>query len=201
MSRTFVLSVALITTCVPLLSGQAPRPGAPAAPPPNRPRSVQVMTMTGPWPDGGSVPLPHTQVGEEISPALTWSQVPEGVTHFVLVVHDLDALAAGGQDDVLHWLVWNIPGSATGLPQGVPEGPTREDGSRQISATGPNYRGPGAPASGPAHHYVFELYALDAPVTVPQTVQSPSETRAAVMAAMAGHIRAKAVYVGLFKRP
>ena len=201
MSRTIFLSVALTAVGLLSASAQAPRPGTPPAPPQNRPRSVQVMTMTGPWPDGGTVPLQYTQVGEEISPALTWTQVPDGVTHFVLVVHDLDALAGGGQDDVLHWLVWNIPGNATGLPQGVPQGPTREDGSRQISATGPTYRGPGAPASGPAHHYAFELYALDAPVNVPQTVQSPSETRAAVMAAMAGHVRAKAVYVGLFKRP
>jgi Raf kinase inhibitor-like YbhB/YbcL family protein len=159
------------------------------------------MTLSGPWPDGGAVPLPYTQVGEEMSPALTWGQVPDGVTHLVLVVHDLDAIGDGGQDDVLHWLVWNIPASATGLPQAVPQGPTREDGSRQISATGPNYRGPGAPANGPAHHYAFELYALDAPVNVPQTARSPSDTRAAVMSAMAGYIRAKAVYVGLFKRP
>lgn len=136
----------------------------------------------------------------EISPALAWSQVPEGVTHFVLVVHDVDALVGAAEDNLLHWLVWNIPGDATGLPEGVPQGPTRADGSRQISATGPDYRGPGAPASGPPHHYVFELYALDAPVNVAAIGMSPAETRAAVMAAMTGHIRGKGVYTGLFKR-
>jgi phosphatidylethanolamine-binding protein (PEBP) family uncharacterized protein len=73
------------------------------------------------------------------------------------------------------------------------------DGTRQISATGPYYRGPGAPASGPAHHYVFELYALDAMIDIPAVGASPPATRAAVVAAMAGHIRGKAVYVGLFK--
>jgi phosphatidylethanolamine-binding protein (PEBP) family uncharacterized protein len=115
-------------------------------------------------------------------------------------VHDLDAAVGDGTDDVLHWMVWNLPASATGLPEGVPQGPTRPDGSRQISVTGPSYRGPGAAASGPAHHYVFELYALDTMITVPPTGASPADTRAAVMAAMAGHVRGKGVYTGLFKR-
>ena len=74
------------------------------------------------------------------------------------------------------------------------------DGSRQISASGPYYRGPGAAAAGPAHHYVFELFALDAPLDVPAVGASPPQTRAAVLAAMAGHVRGKAAYVGLFKR-
>jgi phosphatidylethanolamine-binding protein (PEBP) family uncharacterized protein len=74
------------------------------------------------------------------------------------------------------------------------------DGTRQISATGPYYRGPGAAASGPAHHYLFELFALDTTLDVPAVGASPSNTRAAVAAAMAGHVRGKAAYVGLFKR-
>ena len=201
MSSTRVAVIAFLAASVTTGSAQAPRPGAPGGPPQNRLRAAQVMALTGPWPDGSAVPIKYTQAGGEVSPALTWSQVPDGVTHFVLIVHDLDALSGNGPDDVLHWMVWNIPGSATALSEGVPQGPTRPDGSRQISATGPNYRGPAAPASGPAHHYAFELYALDAPVNVPQAVQSPSDTRAAVMAAIAGHIRAKAVYLGLFKRP
>jgi len=58
----------------------------------------------------------------------------------------------------------------------------------------------GAPRAGVAHHYVFELYALDVALDVPAVGASPAETRAAVMAAMAGHVRGKGVYVGLFKR-
>jgi Raf kinase inhibitor-like YbhB/YbcL family protein len=158
------------------------------------------MTLTGPWPDGGAIPVKFTQAGDEVSPALSWGQVPDGVASFTLLVHDLDAAVGNGTDDVLHWMVWNIPGTATGLPEGVAQGPSRPDGSRQMSVSGPYYRGPGAPASGPAHHYVFELYALDAPLAVAATGQSPAETRAAVLAAMAGHVRGKAVYTGLFKR-
>ena len=147
------------------------------------------------------MPLPYTEAGEEMSPALAWSEVPEGVTHFVLLVHDLDALSFNGQDDVLHWLVWNIPGTATSLAEGVPQGAELPDGTRQISVSGPWYRGPAAPASGPPHHYVFELYALDTTLDVPAIGASPAATRAAVMAAMMGHVRAKGVLVGLFRRP
>ena len=103
-------------------------------------------------------------------------------------------------DDLLHWLVWRIPGTARELAEGIPQGSQLPDGTRQISGTGPYYRGPAAPATGPAHHYVFELYALDATIDVPAVGASPAETRAAVVAAMATHVRGKAVAVGLFKR-
>jgi phosphatidylethanolamine-binding protein (PEBP) family uncharacterized protein len=98
-------------------------------------------------------------------------------------------------------MLWNIPATATGLPERVPRGAQLPDGTRQISATGPNYRGPGAPAAGPQHHYVFELFGLDTTLDVPAVGASPAQTRAAVVGAMAGHIRGKAVYVGLFRRP
>jgi Raf kinase inhibitor-like YbhB/YbcL family protein len=178
-------------------------PGAPGAPAPssNRPRAVQVMTLTGPWPDGGVIPAPFSQAGRDQSPALSWSNVPEGATSFVLIVHDLDAAIGNGTDDVLHWMVWNIPGSATSLPEGIPQGPQTPNGLRQISATGPNYRGPAAPSTGPAHHYVFELFALDANINIPAVGNPPAATRAAVMAAIATHVRGKGVMVGLYRRP
>jgi hypothetical protein len=167
-----------------------------------RGRGVQIMTLSTPaWPDGGQIPAAHAQQGGEMSPPLSWSNVPETAVSFVLVFHDLDAATGNGTDDTLQWLVWNIPGSARALPAGVPQGATLPDGSRQISATGPNYRGPAAPASGPPHHYVFELFALDAMLDVPAVGATPAQTRAAVMAAMAGKVRGKAVYTGLYKRP
>ena len=193
-----------------LVSGQqrGAQPPAPQPPPAGqrgggRGRgAVQVMTLaTSAWPDGGQIPAKYTQVGDEISPALTWSNVPEGVASFVLIAHDVDAAIGTGTDDILHWMLWNIPANATGLPERVPRGAQLPDGTRQISATGPNYRGPGALASGPAHHYVFELFALDTALDVPLVGASPPQTRAAVLAGMAGHVRGKAVYVGLFRRP
>jgi Raf kinase inhibitor-like YbhB/YbcL family protein len=159
------------------------------------------MTLTTTaWPDGGQIPAKYAQSGEEVSPSLTWSNVPDGTSSFVLMFHDLDAAIGNGTDDILHWLLWNIPAATRNLPEKLPQGSQLADGTRQISASGPYYRGPGALASGPVHHYVFELFALDTTIEVPPVGQSPPLTRAAVTSAMAGHIRGKGVYVGLFRR-
>jgi Raf kinase inhibitor-like YbhB/YbcL family protein len=168
--------------------------------------AIQAMTLsTSAWIDGAQIPVKYTQPGHDVSPPLAWSAPPDGTVSFTLVVHDLDAPIANGSDDVLHWLVWNIPATLRALPERVPQGPQLADGTRQISATGPYYRGPAAPVSGPVHHYVFELFALDttidvAPVGATQAASAPGVIRAAVVAAMAGHIRGKAVLVGLFRR-
>ena len=96
-------------------------------------------------------------------------------------------------------MVWNIPGSARSLDEGMPQG-NAPNGPRQISATGPYYRGVAAPPNGAAHHYVFEIYALDANIDVPAVGQSPALTRAAVETAMAGKIRVRGTLLGIFKR-
>src|SRR5262249_54454388 len=98
------------------------------------------------------------------------------------------------------WMVWNIPGTAKSLSERVPQGPQLSDGARQISATGPYYRGPAAPASGPPHHYLFELFAVDTLIDVPPVGATPQATRAAVTTAVLGHVRGKAVLVGMFRR-
>jgi Raf kinase inhibitor-like YbhB/YbcL family protein len=182
-------------------AGTPPGPGGPGGRGGGRGRAVRVMTLSSTaFPDGGRVPEVHAQNGGERSPPLTWNGVPDSTASFVLIVHDLDAATAGGADDTLHWLVWNIPGTATSLPEGVSRVTQLPDGTRQISVSGPYYRGPGAAASGPAHHYVFEVYALDVMLDVQPVGASPAATRAAVIAAMAGHVRAKGVLVGLYKR-
>src|SRR6476646_3553229 len=71
--------------------------------------AIQVMTLTSSaWPDGGQIPAKYTQAGDESSPPLAWSNAPEGVVTYVLVVHDVDAAIGNGTDDVLHWMLWNI---------------------------------------------------------------------------------------------
>jgi Raf kinase inhibitor-like YbhB/YbcL family protein len=169
---------------------------------------ANLTLVTTAWPDGGVIPLRYTQAGPELSPAIQWSAPPAGTASFVLIFEDLDTVVNNSTDGMLHWLLWNIPATATGLPQALPDGFELRDGTRQISASGSRYRGPGAPASGPVHHYVMQLYALDTMLDVqvkPQGPQdpnpSPQAVRAAVVQAMAGHIRAKAAYVGQFHRP
>jgi Raf kinase inhibitor-like YbhB/YbcL family protein len=165
------------------------------------------MTMTIPgFPDGGQIPVKFSQAapgaapGEGTSPAISWSNTPAGTQSFVLHMHDIDVARNRTTDDQVHWLVWNIPATATGLPEGVAKGPQLTDGSYQISATGQVYRGPGAPATGPFHHYVFEVYALDTKLDV-TPASDAFETRANVVKAMQGHILGKAAYAGLFRRP
>jgi Raf kinase inhibitor-like YbhB/YbcL family protein len=142
----------------------------------------------------------YTQAGEQVSPALNWTNVPEGTQSFVLHMRDPDVARNRGTEDQVHWLVWNIPGTSTGFPENVPKGEQLQDGSRQISASGAVYRGPGAPATGPQHHYTIELYALDTKIDLPAGTDA-WDTRTKVFAAMQGHVLGKAVYVGLFRRP
>ena len=177
------------------------RGGAPAAPP-------MTMTVAG-FSDGGQIPVKYSQAapgvaaGEGLSPAITWTNVPAGTQSFVLNMHDMDVARNKTTDDQAHWVVWNIPATATGLAEGAPKGRQLADGSFQVSATGEMYRGPGAPANGPQHHYMFEVFALDTKLDVqPATGDNAAfDTRANVMKAMQGHILGKAVYGGLFKRP
>src|SRR6187397_2159442 len=191
MKHTLSLTVALFVSAS-VAYAQTPAPAAP-------PRPAMTLTTTG-WPDGDPIPVKFTQAGEQVSPALNWTNVPPGTVSFFLHMHDPDVARNKGTDDQAHWLVWNIPATATGLPEGVPKGEKLADGSMQISASGPVYRGPGAPATGPQHHYTFEIYALDTKLDVVATADA-FETRANVMKAVQGHVLGKAVYGGLFKRP
>lgn len=167
--------------------------------------------------DGGVIPDKYSQPGRDVSPPLSWSGAPDSTVSFALIVHDLDAPIGDGTGDTFHWMVWGIPGTVMSLPEGVPQGPTITLGAapaappggrgggggggiRQLSVSGPYYRGPAAPSTGPAHHYVFELYALDANINVQAAGQQTIVTRDAVFDAIKTHVRGKGVLVGTFKR-
>jgi Raf kinase inhibitor-like YbhB/YbcL family protein len=188
----------LVAAAVPA-AAQAPAAGA--APP----APAMVLTVQG-FPDGGDIPVRFSQAapgaapGEGTSPAMTWTNVPAGTQSFVLNMRDLDVARNRTTEDQAHWVVWNIPATSTGLTEGQPRGAQLPDGSFQTSATGQVYRGPGAPATGPRHHYMFEIYALDIKLDV-QPVADAFETRTNVFRAMQGHVLGKAVYGGLFRRP
>src|SRR5947208_2365016 len=158
-SRSFAVLLVPFVSAVVALAAQAPggqrgaAPAAPAGPP-------MTMTIAG-FPDGGQIPVKYSHAAEGVapgegkSPAISWMNAPAGTQSFMLNMHDMDVARNKTTDDQAHWVVWNIPGSASGLPEGVPKGSQRPDGSYQISATGPMYRGPGAAANGPQHHYMF----------------------------------------------
>src|SRR5262247_178486 len=164
----------------PAPAGQRGGGRGPATPP-------LIMTSSA-WEDGGVIPDKYTQAAGPTSPSpeLKWSQVPAGTQSFVLLMHDPEpVLNKGSKMDITHWLVWNIPGTSTGLPEGVMQGEL-PDGTRQVSLRSNGYMGPGAPA-GPYHHYTFELYALDTKLDIAQpTPQQAADTRNAVVNAMDG---------------
>jgi Raf kinase inhibitor-like YbhB/YbcL family protein len=190
-----VVSILVLVTAA--LNAQQ-RGAAPAGP-------AMTLTVSG-FPDGGQIPVKYSQAaegaapGEGTSPAIMWANAPAGTQSFFLHMHDMDVARNKTTDDQAHWVVWNIPATATGLPEGVPKGAQLANGAYQHSATGQVYRGPGAAATGPMHHYMFELYALDTKLDV-QPGADAFESRANVMKAIQGHVLAKAVYGGLFKRP
>ena len=98
--------------------GNPPAAGAPRPP-------AMVLTISA-WPDGAQIPAKHTQAGDQISPALSWTNVPTGTQSFVLHMRDPDVARNRTTEDQVHWLVWNIPGTATGMPEGVPQGVVRQ---------------------------------------------------------------------------
>ncbi len=130
-----------------------------------------------------------------VQPKLEWTNVPAGVESFALLFHDPDGAPGKKVEDVTHWMVFNIPGTARELAAGVSTEPKLADGTIQIKGTrgAVGYMGPGAGAAGPYHHYTFELFALDTKLDL-----GPDATRADVMKAMDGHVIAKGVLEGRF---
>ena len=155
-----VLGVLLIGLATIDLPAQNPPPAGGVPPPPapggqrggGRGRgAVQVMTLTTPaWKDGGLIPLRHTQAGDEVSPALAWTNVPETAASFVLIMHDIDAAIGDGTSDLLHWLVWNIPGTARQLPEGVPSARATRGRHPPNQRDGPVLSRPWCTGDGPA---------------------------------------------------
>jgi Raf kinase inhibitor-like YbhB/YbcL family protein len=145
-----------------------------------------LLMETDAFPDGGIVPAKYVGRGG-VSPGFKFTGAPEGTVSYAIIFHDLDVSLMGGTDDVLHWAVWNIPASANGIPEGkVPDGAVQ--GGRGA------YAGPGAPAGPRYHHYVFELYALNANLDLPAGSGRPE-----LLKAMEGKIVAKSAYVGRFR--
>lgn len=184
---------------VSTIGAMAQTPAAPAtAPAPAKPG----LTLTTPaFEDGGIIPNRYTQAAapaDAVSPKLVWDHVPDGTVSFALILHDPDTTLMHTTDQVLHWLIFNIPGTTRELPEGVPAVAMLPDGSVQAlnRAKKVGYMGMGAGAAGPYHHYTFELFALDTKLTL-----GPDATQKDVEAAMEGHILGKGVLEGRFHRP
>jgi Raf kinase inhibitor-like YbhB/YbcL family protein len=187
--RTLMICVVVVCGAVGSMT-TAQQPAAPSKP-------GFTLTTTA-FDDGGIIPAKFTHaVANPVSPKLEWTNVPENTVSFALIAHDPEVVIQKGPEDGLHWAAFNIPGTATGLPEGVPTDPQLPDGTVQLKVIRGlvGYFGPGAPAAGPYHHYTFEVYALDSKLDL-----GPDATRADVLKAINGHILGKAVLVGRFHR-
>jgi Raf kinase inhibitor-like YbhB/YbcL family protein len=182
-----------------LVTGMGAVAQTPAAPPP---MAKPGLTLTTPaFDDGGIIPNKYTQAAESgaaVSPKLTWTNVPDGVVSFAIILHDPDTALNKTTNEVLHWMIFNIPGTTRELAEGMPAQAQMPDGSIQALNRGQKvgYMGMGARAPGPYHHYTYELFALDTKLSL-----GPDATQADVMKAMDGHIVAKGVLEGRFHRP
>jgi Raf kinase inhibitor-like YbhB/YbcL family protein len=141
--------------------------------------------------EGSRIPSKYTCDGEDTSPPLTWTGIPAGGKSLALTCDDPDAPSGLW----VHWVVFDLPPSATGLPEGLPPTPEISGGGRQ----GKNdfrkigYGGP-CPPSG-THRYVFTLYALDSTSDLPA-----GATRQDLLAAMKNHVLGQAALTGTYSR-
>ena len=189
-STAMILLLAAIGSAVQAAGPQGQQPPSPQGP-------GFALTTTA-FEDGSIIPAKYTQlVPNPITPKLEWANVPAGTVSFVLIMHDPDGAPQKKLEQYLHWMLLNIPATARELPEGIAPTPQLADGTIQAkNARGDvGYRGPGAGAAGPYHHYTFELYALDIKLDLgPDAIQSD------VLKAIDGHIIGKAVLVGRFHR-
>lgn len=124
------------------------------------------MKLTSPaFSDGGPIPTKHTGEGEDVSPALAWSNPPEGTQSFAVVCHDPDAplVSAGGTYGFVHWVLYNLPASTTSLEEGTSAGTV---GENNFGKTG--YGGPMPPEGHGTHRYYFWVLAIDEPTNLPE---------------------------------
>jgi Raf kinase inhibitor-like YbhB/YbcL family protein len=123
---------------------------------------------------------------------LSWNDAPHGTQSFALICDDPDA----PMGTWVHWVIYGIPGSSTGLPEGVAPTPTLPDRSRQGTNSWKKigYGGP-CPPLGKAHRYFFKLYALSEDLTL-----GPGATKQQLQGAMEGLILGTAELVGLYAR-
>ena len=145
---------------------------------------------------GRPIPKRHTGDGEDLSPALAWSDPPAGTRELALVVDDPDAPTS---EPWVHWLLYKIPANVKSVAEGIPTARTvaqpagAVQGLNSWRAVG--YRGPAPPPGHGTHHYHFKLYALDASVALEAGID-----KRALLNGLKGHILAETELIGTYQR-
>ena len=166
-------------------------PPSTSGPAPTENSAMDFFQITSPaFTSGLPIPARYSCDGDNISPALQWTEPPAGTQSLVLIMDDPDAPSGTWT----HWVIFNLPPTLRGLPEAVPNNSKLDDGSLQgITSAGTNgYHGP-CPPSG-THRYFFKLYALDAILSVDYRAMKDD-----VLRAMENHILANAELMGTYK--
>ena len=153
------------------------------------------ITVTSPaFAQGQPIPKRHSGEGADVSPALAWSGIPEGTKEIVLICDDPDAPTP---EPWVHWVIYGIPPTSTGLPEGLAKEETLADGSKQGMNSWPKlgYNGPMPPPGHGTHRYYFKVYAVDAPAGL-----AGRATKKALLAAIEGHVLAQGELMGTYER-
>ena len=157
---------------------------------------MTLMIQSPAFANNEPIPQQFTGDGRDVSPQLTWTGLPDGAKELVLIVDDPDAPTP---EPWVHWVIYKIPASLTGLEEGVPktEKPSQPAGALQGRNSWNNigYGGPAPPPGHGVHHYHHKLYALDAPLNV-----SAGLDKKGLLKAMEGHLIAQAELIGTYER-
>jgi len=141
---------------------------------------------------GSAIPAEYTCSGADISPPLSWSEVPEATQSIAIICHDPDAPVG----DWSHWVIWNLSPQLSELPQRVPPKADVPGGAVQgINDFGRHGYGGPCPPPGKPHRYFFKVFALDSKLEL-----DSSSEKEALLKAMKGHILAQGELMGTFQR-
>lgn len=158
-----------------------------------------ITVASGAFKHNGDIPLRYSAYGDNMSPDLNWSDLPEGTQQLALILED--PIVAMPQPFV-HWVAYNIPVSASGLPAGlatdaVVTGHAELAGMiNGLNGTGRSgYFGPRPPVDGKVHNYHFTVYALGTALPLPQGLN-----KAGLLKAMEGHVLASGTLTGNYQR-
>lgn len=147
---------------------------------------MAIQMVSAAFTEGSGIPKKHTCDGEDISPQLGWSGVPQGTKSLALIMDDPDAPGRV----FVHWVLFDIPASLTELPEGTTGSGIA--GTNNFRRTG--YNGP-CPPAGSNHRYFFKLYALDQELKL-----AAGASKADLEEAMQGHILASGQLMGKYGR-
>ena len=146
----------------------------------------------------GTVPLANTAYGDNQSIDISWANLPEGTVELALICDDP---IVDMPQPFVHWVVYNIPASAGGLPAGMSADPSPMiDGLPGVTngvsgVRRPGYFGPRPPVDGKLHAYHFRVYALDADLDLPEGLNKEQ-----LLEAMEGHVLATGMLMGHYQR-